>query len=75
MASLGAVVVQGRLENGGGNYLDSVGRGVSVGVAWERLYGGKPVRADLNYDSIQSDNNSDHDRSLDMVGLRVSYMF
>jgi hypothetical protein len=68
-------VVQGVPENGPGNYLDSVGRGVSVGVAPERLSGGKPVRVDLTYDSIRSGNNSGYDRSLDMVGLRVSYMF
>jgi hypothetical protein len=74
-ASLGAVMVRGLTENGGGNYLDTTGRGVSVGVAWEQLSGGLPVRVDLNYDAIQTDNQPLFDRSLDMIGLRVSYMF
>jgi hypothetical protein len=74
-ASLGAVVVRGLAENGPGNYVDTTGRGLSVGVAWEKLDGSLPVRVDLNYDAIRHDNQTEYDRSLDMVGLRVSYMF
>jgi hypothetical protein len=74
-ASLGAVVVQGRSENGGGNYLDTRGRGVSVGIAWERPDAGMPVRVDLNYDAVRDDNQPAYERELDMIGLRVSYMF
>jgi hypothetical protein len=71
--SLGLVVVKGRAESGPGNNVDTTGRGVSVGVAWER--DGSPLRVDLNYDAIRSDNQTMYDRDLDMIGLRVSYMF
>lgn len=74
-ASLGVVVVQGLSENGGGNYLDTRGQGVSVGIAWERPDAGLPVRVDLNYDAVRDDNQPAYDRNLDMIGLRVSYMF
>ncbi len=74
-ASLGAVAVSGRLEANPGDFRSSTGEGLSVGLAWEHLYGGAPVRVDLNYDSIRSDSNPTYERSLDMVGLRVSYMF
>ncbi|MCB6179855.1 porin family protein [Rhodobacter sp. Har01] len=75
MASLGFAAVSGRLEANPGDYRDSVGRGTSVGVSWERLYGAHTVRMDLNYDRINTDDDPTYDRSLDMVGLRVSYMF
>ena len=74
-ASLGAIVVRGKTENGPGNYLDTTGRGVSVGVAWERVSDQMPVRIDLNYDSIRTDDQPAYERDLDMVGLRISYMF
>jgi hypothetical protein len=75
MAHIGAVAVSGRLEANPGDFRDSTGRGASVGVSWERLYGAVPLRVDLNYDSIRSDSNPTYERSLDMIGLRVSYMF
>lgn len=75
MGSLGAVVVRGQAEDGPGTFVDAVGRGISIGVAWENLGGGMPVRVDLNYDSVKRDNANNYDRSLDMIGLRVSYMF
>jgi len=65
--------VQGRSENGPGNYLDTTGRGISVGFAWQK--DGMPVRIDLNYDAVRDDNQTAYERDLDMVGLRVSYMF
>ena len=71
--SVGLVIVKGRSENGGGNYLDTTGRGVSVGVAWQKV--GMPLRVDLNYDAVRDDNQDFYERDLDMVGLRVSYMF
>lgn len=71
--SLGVVVMQGRTENGGGNYLDTTGRGVSVGLAWQK--DGMPIRIDLNYDAIRDDNQTAYERELNLVGLRVSYMF
>jgi hypothetical protein len=74
-SSLGAVVVRGRAEDGPGTFVDTTGRGLSIGVAWEQVGGGLPVRVDLNYDSVKTDNANNYDRSLDMVGLRVSYMF
>ncbi|TAG20889.1 MAG: hypothetical protein EAZ40_09385 [Rhodobacterales bacterium] len=74
-SSLGAVVVRGRAEDGPGNFVSTIGRGLSLGVAWEQVGGGLPVRVDLNYDSVKTDNANNFDRSLDMVGLRVSYMF
>lgn len=71
--SLGVVVVQGRSENGPGNNLDTTGRGISVGFAWQK--DGMPVRIDLNYDAVRDDNQTVYERDLDIVGLRVSYMF
>ncbi len=71
--SVGLVIVKGRSENGGGNYLDTTGRGVSVGVAWQKV--GMPLRVDLNYDAVRDDNQNFYERDLDMIGLRVSYMF
>lgn len=75
MGSLGVVVVSGQAEDGPGTYVDAIGRGLSVGVSWESLGGGMPVRVDLNYDTVMEDNANNYDRSLDMIGLRVSYMF
>lgn len=74
-ASLGAVMVSGRAEDGPDTYVDAIGRGLSFGVAWENLGGGMPVRVDLNYDAIREDDANNYDRKLDMIGLRVSYMF
>ena len=37
--------------------------------------GGMPVRVDVNYDAIRDDNQPAYERDLDLVGLRVSYMF
>jgi len=73
--SLGAVVVRGRAEDGPGNYLDTTGRGLSIGVAWEKLDGRMPLRVDLNYDAVRKDNATAYERELDMIGLRLSYMF
>ena len=72
--SLGAVMVKGVSENGPGNNLDTTGRGLSVGLGWQPA-GGMPVRIDVNYDAIRDDNQPAYERDLDLVGLRVSYMF
>ena len=71
--SLGLVMAKGRSENGGGNYLSTTGRGLSIGLAWQK--DGTPLRIDLNYDRIRDDNQKAFERDLDMIGLRVSYMF
>ncbi len=34
-----------------------------------------PLRVDLNYDAVRDDNQNFYERDLDMIGLRVSYMF
>jgi hypothetical protein len=75
MGSLGAVIVHGRAEDGPGNYVSATGRGLSLGVAWEQVGGSMPMRVDLNYDAIREDNADIYERDLDMIGLRVSYMF
>ena len=75
MASLGFVVVSGRLEANPSDYRDSIGRGPSIGISWEHPMGNHGLRMDLNYDLIKTDNNPTYDRSLDMIGLRISYMF
>lgn len=72
--SLGIALVRGVSENGPGNNLDTTGRGLSLGLAWEQM-GGMPVRVDVNYDAIRDDNQPAYERDLDLVGLRVSYMF
>ena len=74
-ASLGAVIVRGLVESGPGNNVSAMGRGISVGVAWESVGSGMPLRVDLNYDAVSRDNVTAYERSLDMIGLRVSYMF
>jgi len=71
--SVGLVMVQGRSENGELNYLSTTGRGFSIGLAWQKV--GMPVRVDLNYDAVRDDNQTSFERELDMIGLRVSYMF
>lgn len=71
--SLGAVLVKGVSENGPGNNLDTTGRGISAGISFAP--GELPVRFDLNYDTIKSDNQPAYERDLDLIGLRVSYMF
>lgn len=73
-SSLGVAVVRGVSENGPGNNLDTTGRGLSVGFAWEKTVG-TPLRIDLNYDAIRDDNQPAYERDLDLIGLRVSYMF
>lgn len=73
--SIGAVMADGLAEDGPGNYVDTAGHGLSLGVAWEKVDGPYPVRIDLNMDHISKDNANLYDRQLDMIGLRVSYMF
>lgn len=75
MGSLGAAIVRGRAEDGPGNYVNATGRGLSLGVSWEQVGGNLPVRVDVNYDAIRIDDANNYDRKLDMIGLRVSYMF
>lgn len=75
MGSLGAVMVRGRAEDGPGNYVNATGRGLSLGVSWEQVGGTMPLRVDLNYDAIREDDADLYERDLDMLGLRVSYMF
>lgn len=72
--SLGFVVVKGVSENNPGNNLDTTGRGLSVGLGWQPS-GGMPMRIDVNYDAIRDDNQPLYERDLDLIGLRVSYMF
>ena len=71
--SLGVALASGVSENGPGNNLDTTGRGLSLGIGWESA--GAPVRGDLNYDAIRTDNQTLYERDLDLIGLRVSYMF
>lgn len=73
-SSLGFVMVKGISENGPGNNLDTTGRGLSVGLGWQPT-GGMPVRIDVNYDAIRDDNQPLFERDLDLIGLRVSYLF
>lgn len=73
-ASLGLVVVKGTAEDGPGTFVGATGRGVSMGLAWQGK-GGIPLRYDLNVDRITSDNTPNYDRSLDVIGVRISYMF
>lgn len=73
--SLGAVMVKGMAEDGPGDYVDATGKGVSLGVAWEPESTAMPLRYDLNYDQINSDDATNHWRSLHVIGLRASYMF
>lgn len=72
--SLGAVMIKGVAEDGPGTFVDATGRGVSVGLALQGK-GSLPLRYDLNIDRIISDDTPNYDRSLDVIGLRVSYMF
>lgn len=72
-SSLGAVMVKGISENGPGNNLDTTGHGLSIGLGWEPA--AMPVRVDVNYDAIRDDNQPAYERDLDLIGLRVSYMF
>lgn len=74
-ASLGAVAVRGRLEANPGDYRRSTGSGWSVGVFWEKASSTIPVRIDLNFDKIENDNIPTYGWSLEMFGVRVSYMF
>ena len=71
--SLGVALASGVSENGPGNNLDTTGRGLSLGIGWESA--GAPVRVDVNYDAIRTDNQTLYERDLDLIGLRVSYMF
>lgn len=71
--SLGAVQVKGVSENGPGNNLDTTGHGLSIGLGWEAA--GTPLRIDVNYDAIRDDDQPAYERDLDLIGLRVSYMF
>lgn len=75
MGSLGAAIVHGRAEDGPGTYVSTTGRGLSLGLSWEQVGGSVPVRVDLNYDAIREDDANNYDRDLDMIGLRLSYMF
>ncbi len=76
MASIGAVAVQGWGEQGNSDYKDTHGTGMSWGLSWEAPPSlGAPVRVDVNWDSIKNDNLERFDQTLDMVGLRMSYMF
>lgn len=72
--SLGAVVAKGTVEDAPGLLVDAKGTGLSVGLAWQAA-SGMPLRYDLNIDRIRKDDAPNFDRSLDMVSLRVSYMF
>ncbi|MBN8632222.1 MAG: hypothetical protein J0L76_15370 [Rhodobacterales bacterium] len=72
--SLGAVMIKGIAEDGPGFFVDATGRGASLGLAWQGK-GGMPLRYDLNVDRIISDDTANYDRSLNVIGLRVSYMF
>lgn len=73
-ASLGVVMIRGTVEDGPGTFVGGTGRGVSMGLAWQGT-GGMPLRYDLNFDRITSDNTPNYDRSLDVIGVRLSYMF
>lgn len=72
-SSLGAVMVMGTSEAGPGFRPDTTGHGFSLGFGWEPA--AMPVRVDVNYDAIRDDNQPAYERDLDLVGLRVSYMF
>lgn len=72
--SLGAVMIKGIAEDNPGLFVDATGRGASLGLAWQGK-GSLPLRYDLNVDRITSDDTPNYDRSLDVIGLRVSYMF
>lgn len=75
MGSLGVASVRGRLEQNPGEYVDATGTGFSLGVAWEKPLGDRAVRLDLNYDFIDDDDHPTYPRELEIIGLRVSYMF
>lgn len=72
-SSLGAVMVMGTSENSPGYHPDTTGHGLSLGFGWEPA--AMPVRVDVNYDAIRDDNQPAYERDLDLMGLRVSYMF
>jgi hypothetical protein len=72
-ASLGLVMIQGIAEDGPGTFVDATGRGLSLGLGWQGS--AMPIRYDLNIDRITNDNTPNYDRSLNVVGLRMSYMF
>jgi len=75
MGSLGVAAARGRLEASPSSYVDAVGQGSSVGLAWQHAFAQRSVRFDLNYDRINVDDMPTYERSLDIVGLRVSVMF
>jgi hypothetical protein len=72
-AALGEVLIQGTAEDGPGTFVDATGRGLSLGLGWQGS--AMPIRYDLNFDRITSDDTPNYDRSLDVIGLRLSYMF
>ena len=72
---LGLVSVNGRAENGPDTFVDATGTGGSLGVAWETAGAGMPLRFDVNYDWVNTDDADEYERDLDMVSLRISYMF
>lgn len=72
-SSLGAVMVMGTSEISPGIHPDTTGHGLSLGFGWEPA--AAPVRVDVNYDTIRDDDQPEYERDLDLIGLRVSYMF
>lgn len=74
-ASIGEAMAWGRGEQSNSVFKSTDGRGLSVGLSWEGPLAGLPLRIDVNYDKIRHDNLEVYDQTLDLVGLRASYMF
>ena len=75
MGSFGLAAVRGRLEQNPSEYVDATGTGLSLGIAWEKPFGDRAMRFDLNYDVINEDDHPTYPRELDIIGIRASYMF
>ena len=73
--SAGIAYVEGRGEDGPFNYLHTTSTGFTLGIGLERESGKGTMRYEAVYDRFEGANPDDFDKTLEIVSLRLSYLF
>lgn len=76
VGAAGLAVASGRVEDGPGVYVDTVGYGYTVAVGVQRDLGASGIgRLELVYDVIDELEQDDFDKSLEILSLQATFLF
>lgn len=75
LSMAGIAAVSGRAEDGPANFADTTAVGYTLGVGLETDFRNSSIRYELTYDNFDEHSPEAFDKDLEIISLRVAFMF